>query len=59
MSNISTIKEIQCSNSHICLCIINKTILGVLLNEKYGLALVDYIKKGNYAKNNCRQRYRH
>ena len=45
MSNISTIKEIQCSDSHNCLCIINKTILGVLLNEKYGLALVDYIKK--------------
>ena len=45
MSNSSTIKEIQCSDSHNCLCVINKSILGVLLNEKYGLALVDYIKK--------------
>ena len=45
MTNINTIKEIQCNDSHNCLCIINKTIIGVLLNEKYGLALVDYIKK--------------
>ena len=45
LTNISTIKELQCSDSHNCLCIINKTILVVLLNEKKGLALVDYIKK--------------
>ena len=45
MTNISTLKEIQCNDSHNCLCIINKSILVVLLNEKNGLALVDYIKK--------------
>ena len=45
MANTDIIKEIQCNDSHNCLCMINKTIIGVLLNEKYGIALVDYIKK--------------
>ena len=45
MINTDTIKEIQCNDSHNCLCIINKTVFGVLLNEKYGIALIDYIKK--------------
>ena len=45
LTNTTTIKDIQCNDSHNCLCIINKTIIAVLLNEKYGLALVDYIKK--------------
>ena len=45
LTNSTTIKDIQCNDSHNCLCIINKTIIAVLLNEKYGLALVDYIKK--------------
>ena len=45
MKNTEIIKEIQCNDSHNCLCMINKTVIGVLLNEKYGIALVDYIKK--------------
>jgi hypothetical protein len=45
MTNTDIIKEIQCNDSHNCLCMINKTIIGVLLNEKYGIALVDYNKK--------------
>ena len=45
MTNTDIIKEIQCNDSHNCLCMINKTVIGVLLNEKYGIALVDYIKK--------------
>ena len=43
--NINTIKDIQCNDSHNNLCIINKSILGVLLNEKCGIALIDYINK--------------
>ena len=45
MVNTDIIKEIQCNDSHNCLCMINRTVIGVLLNEKYGIALVDYIKK--------------
>ena len=45
MTNTDIIKEVQCNDSHNCLCIINKTVIGVLLNEKYGIALVDYNKK--------------
>ena len=45
MANTDIIKEIQCNDSHNCLCMINRTVIGVLLNEKYGIALVDYIKK--------------
>jgi len=45
MKNTDIIREMQCNDSHNCLCIINKTIMGVLLNEKYGIALVDYVKK--------------
>ena len=45
MVNTEIIKEIQCNDSHNCLCMINRTVIGVLLNEKYGIALVDYIKK--------------
>jgi hypothetical protein len=45
MTNTDIIKEIQCNDSHNCLCMINRTVIGVLLNEKYGIALVDYIKK--------------
>ena len=45
MTNIDTIKDIQCNDSHNCLCILNKTIMGVLLNEKNGVALIDYIKR--------------
>ena len=42
MRNNKTIEELKCNDSHNCLCLINKNIIGVLLNEKYGLALVDY-----------------
>ena len=45
MTNTDTIKDIQCNDSHNCLCIINKTVIAVLLNGKYGVALIDYIKK--------------
>ena len=45
MTNIDTIKDIQCNDSHNCLCILNKTIMGVLLNEKNGVALIDYIRR--------------
>ena len=45
MTNTHTIKEIQCNDSHNCLCIINKSVIAVLLNGKYGVALIDYIKK--------------
>jgi WD40 repeat protein len=45
MTNTDIIKEIQCNDSHNCLCMINRTVIGVLLNEKYGIALVDYNKK--------------
>ena len=45
MTNTDTISEIQCNDSHNCLCIINKSVFAVLLNGKYGVALIDYIKK--------------
>ena len=43
--NTTNIKDIQCNDSHNNLCILSKSILGVLLNEKYGIALIDYINK--------------
>ena len=43
--NCYTIKNIQCSDSHNNLCLINRRLIGVLLNEKYGFALIDVNKK--------------
>ena len=43
--NSYTIKNIQCSDSHNNLCKINDRLIGVLLNEKYGFALIDVNKK--------------
>ena len=43
--NFYTIKNIQCSDSHNTLCKINNRLIGVLLNEKYGFALIDINKK--------------
>ena len=42
MKNNKTIEDIKCNDSHNCLCLINKNIMAVLLNDRFGLALVDY-----------------
>ena len=38
-------KDLCCNDSHNNLCLINKNLLGVLLNKKYGLALIDFKQK--------------
>ena len=39
--NKYTMKDLNCNDSHNNLCLINKNLIGVLLNKKYGLAVID------------------